>query len=458
MIKNVMLENIFGIKQFETTFELKNVPQHQDQYSQVIVRGKGQSRTAYSLIPTFLAKNASGKTSFIKAMDFATRFMTSESFIEEIESFAFILIKNAMIDARKKTTRYTSLSNMGTEHKKFDFDVKSANEALTNMLFEEVSFLGTSVSKIKVEFIDNRSIEILSTPEDTVITYTNENIKEKTKNISISNLFINMMSPIAINPDAIHLTLDLINSQAESLLFPYEDYFIKENIICHYADVVRKSREYKLKDNATDYILKLVDSFGYEATKTLLMKADKNINNFDFDPSSKTINVWTVHSKSLPLPLNKLSFGTIKLLHLLSDSVDLFKNGGVMLVDEIENGLHLSIIKLLVEIYATKEINEKTAQLIFTTHNPLILERKIVEPRNVYMTESDEFTKFIAIKNIKGYERASDLEAFVHAKNYFNDIFWLERETDPKSTLTTSAIDFIIDKFIEGSEHVQTRK
>lgn len=48
--------------------------------------------------------------------------------------------------------------------------------------------------------------------------------------------------------------------------------------------------------------------------------------------------------------------------------------GGVLFIDEIENNLHCSVLDFLIYHFHDRDINPKGAQLIFTTHNPIILE------------------------------------------------------------------------------------
>lgn len=68
------------------------------------------------------------------------------------------------------------------------------------------------------------------------------------------------------------------------------------------------------------------------------------------------------------------SLGTIKLFTTLPYLYDTLEYGGVLILDEIENGLHLSLVKDVIKLFLNKDSNPHNAQLICTTHQPLLLD------------------------------------------------------------------------------------
>jgi AAA15 family ATPase/GTPase len=68
------------------------------------------------------------------------------------------------------------------------------------------------------------------------------------------------------------------------------------------------------------------------------------------------------------------SMGTVKLFTMLPYLYDTLENGGVLILDEIENGLHLSLAKDVVRLFLDEESNPHNAQLICTTHQPLLVD------------------------------------------------------------------------------------
>ena len=70
-----------------------------------------------------------------------------------------------------------------------------------------------------------------------------------------------------------------------------------------------------------------------------------------------------------PLDLSNESDGTRTLMSIAPAIESVLANGGVLLTDEIEKGLHPLLVDYIVAKFQSKETNPKGAQLIFTTHN-----------------------------------------------------------------------------------------
>ncbi len=71
------------------------------------------------------------------------------------------------------------------------------------------------------------------------------------------------------------------------------------------------------------------------------------------------------------------SNGTIKLFGILPIIFKTLKDGGTIFVDEIENGLHPNLTKMLVELFNSPESNKNNAQLICSSHETLLLKEKV---------------------------------------------------------------------------------
>ncbi len=72
-----------------------------------------------------------------------------------------------------------------------------------------------------------------------------------------------------------------------------------------------------------------------------------------------------------------LSSGTIKGYRLFSTMYYAFKYGGYLLVDEIENHMHMALVKLIINLFENRKINVKNAKLIFSTHYPELLDNVV---------------------------------------------------------------------------------
>ena len=86
------------------------------------------------------------------------------------------------------------------------------------------------------------------------------------------------------------------------------------------------------------------------------------------------------------------SLGTVKLFTALPYLYNVLESGGVLVIDELENGLHLSLAKEIVALFTNEESNPKHAQLICTSHQPLLVNGEYRRDQ-VWITSKDEYGK-----------------------------------------------------------------
>lgn len=84
------------------------------------------------------------------------------------------------------------------------------------------------------------------------------------------------------------------------------------------------------------------------------------------------------------------STGTIKLLNVLPLIFDTLETGGILFIDEIENGLHPYIVKLMINLFYNPTTNPLNAQLVCTTHNASLINEK-VQRDEVWLMMKNEF-------------------------------------------------------------------
>ena len=161
----------------------------------------------------------------------------------------------------------------------------------------------------------------------------------------------------------------------------------------------------------------IIKSFGFESFQSILTILDSNVDKIELNIVKSSYNIYS-HNVNIPIAASNLSFGTKKILNILASSLKLFNNGGIMVIDEIENGLHLSLVELLVKFYSKTKINKKNAQLLLTTHVPVFAEEKIIRLYNIFIYDNKN------IHNLKHFSnRTSDIKQIVKRKNYYDDNF-----------------------------------
>lgn len=92
---------------------------------------------------------------------------------------------------------------------------------------------------------------------------------------------------------------------------------------------------------------------------------------------------------SFPLPWDSESAGTHRLFALAGPWLDILSRGRVVLIDELDTSMHpLMVIELLRLAFSEKE-NPNNAQVIFTTHNAVLLDLKLFRRDQVWFTNKN---------------------------------------------------------------------
>lgn len=86
------------------------------------------------------------------------------------------------------------------------------------------------------------------------------------------------------------------------------------------------------------------------------------------------------------------SLGTIKLFTTLPHLFDVLEKGGVLVLDEVENSLHPMLVKEMIALFIDEESNPNHAQLICTTHQPLLVNENVKRDQ-VWILSKDKFGK-----------------------------------------------------------------
>lgn len=83
-----------------------------------------------------------------------------------------------------------------------------------------------------------------------------------------------------------------------------------------------------------------------------------------------------------------LSSGTVKGVRVFSDAARVLKNGGYLLVDEVENHFNRELVVSLLRLFMNKKTNPKGAVIIFSTHYPELLD-ELERNDAVFITRSN---------------------------------------------------------------------
>ena len=137
--------------------------------------------------------------------------------------------------------------------------------------------------------------------------------------------------------------------------------------------------------------------------------------------------------KLYDMPMNSESTGTNQFAKYLVTFIPSLLEGGIFVVDELEENLHPMMLAKLVEMFNVPNINKGRAQLIFSTHDTSILKSDILKRDEIWFVEKNEegcsevypLTEFKAIREGFNYEKGY-LEGRFGAIPYLSDIKELE--------------------------------
>jgi AAA15 family ATPase/GTPase len=111
----------------------------------------------------------------------------------------------------------------------------------------------------------------------------------------------------------------------------------------------------------------------------------------DRSKDSEMVSVDLFHTGSggerHPLEMNQESSGTQRFFDLIGPWLELIENGMVLFLDELETSLHPLLTRELIRIVMDPDVNTKNAQIIFATHDPLLLDTALLRRDQIWLTE-----------------------------------------------------------------------
>ena len=93
---------------------------------------------------------------------------------------------------------------------------------------------------------------------------------------------------------------------------------------------------------------------------------------------------------AVPLPWEAESAGTHRLFELAGPWLDILENGYTVCIDELETSMHPLMVMALLRLLFCEATNPKGAQVIFTTHNPLLLDSTLLRRDQVWFADKDD--------------------------------------------------------------------
>lgn len=151
---------------------------------------------------------------------------------------------------------------------------------------------------------------------------------------------------------------------------------------------------------------------GKELVIAALNEMDIDINDIKIkkDDKGKIEDIITIRNredKKYPLSFFDESSGTIKVISLLPKVLDAIMNGKLMIIDELDAKLHPKLLKYIIKLFKTPEINKSGAQLIFTSHDLTTMKNDLFRRDEIWFTaknknDASELYSLIELRDEKG--------------------------------------------------------
>lgn len=271
-------------------------------------------------------------------------------------------------------------------------------------------------------FNNNEELEIFFFHEGSIYKYTTKLlVKSIRPDVFFENEHIYMKKYNKRKAGSIFENSDFKEMNIEKQLPPNISilYYILENISnnCIYCSV-------DLTDSKTDFYkfsFDLIDEYriSLDVFNCILKLFDNNVKNLERQENGN----YLLNYKGAPLEMSSsqlksfLSSGTTKGIETYIAMAVALSNGISLIIDEIEDHFHKTLVENMISLFKEPLINKKHATLIFTTHYCELLDL-FNRKDNIWITKSDEQ---VYIENM--YENYNDISSGLKSRQFYNNVF-----------------------------------
>ena len=257
---------------------------------------------------------------------------------------------------------------------------------------------------------------------DTTLKFINENLNEYD---SVMTRIIEYKIPEEIKKmvdylrkDVIILVDDEVNfSKVGKLL--YEDEKMKEDFLIYLknfglfvenVNVIKR----KIPNDVLNFM---------ETLKTQILRTDnQKVDDFEENDIYDLEFVYRDDkNKKYVLSLSEQSSGTRKIISLFIPIYRLLSNGGVLIIDELDKTLHYKLVYDIIKMFNSIEHNKKNAQILFTSHNLLLLDLSLFRRDQIWFIENNkifEGSSLYSLSDIRGVRKDDNI-----LRDYLNGFF-----------------------------------
>ena len=140
---------------------------------------------------------------------------------------------------------------------------------------------------------------------------------------------------------------------------------------------------------------------------------DIDISGYRYDEEDEQLYIIrSIHGENFELPFSEESEGTKKLIAALPVILVALLEGRPVIIDELDAKLHPKLLRYIISLFKNKQVNQKGAQLIFTSHDMTTLKNTVFRRDEIWFaalndTHSSEIYSLYEIRR-EDNERVKD--------------------------------------------------
>jgi len=166
---------------------------------------------------------------------------------------------------------------------------------------------------------------------------------------------------------------------------------------------------YKKDEKLAGHVQQLLKSADFGITATDISHEDIALNKIRDQIAPADFRKMEADAKRTPLRVPRIKFkhhainmidqdidyseesaGTRRFFSLVGPWLDILDHGYTVLIDELETSLHPILVKEFLRLLFSATYNPKGAQVVFTIHNPILLDTEVIRRDQIWFTEKDE--------------------------------------------------------------------
>lgn len=341
----------------------------------------------YSRVRLIYGANASGKTSFIRAVEFVRWFILHSNQLLENMPIPVIPFKFRH-DAKNVPSKF-ALTFM-IRGKKYFYEFSCTQE---KVLYEKLDIYNTTKPTNIFTRIDSNSYDFKrdvkalrdiasKTTRNKLFLATSANWNYPDTKPVVEFLLTNLLTYSFNQPWQAHVEKIKADGQFEDFKKFCLQFFSNADLSIDDFDIEEKKFKDTAKDPILNSILSAITGGEEEAVKQIENSPVYNINVLH------TVDSGDVKER-YSLNLNEESLGTIQVFELSPVLYRVFQNGAIFFIDEIDRSLHPILVRYIVSLFLNPEINVRNAQLIANTHDTNLLDLELLRRDEIWFTERD---------------------------------------------------------------------